>query len=156
MTNAIYCLDTSGFLDGYSRNYPPDIFESLWDRVEGLASEGRLLVPEEVYAELGHHHDAAYAWMKERKDALVVPTDAGIAMKVRGVLAASPRLVMEGSTRNRADPFVVATAELRGSAVVTGERGGTERSPKIPSVCRDRGIPCMTFLEMVQVEGWSF
>ena len=29
-----YCVDTSGWLDGWQRNYPPDVFPTLWNRAE--------------------------------------------------------------------------------------------------------------------------
>lgn len=156
MTGTRYCLDSSGFLDGFVRYYPPNIFASLWDRMDELCNESRLLVPEEVYQELEYHHDAAFRWIKDRRDALVVLTDANVANAVRDILADYPRLVMEGSTRDRADPFVIATAELHDAVVITGEKGGSESSPKIPFVCNGRGITCSGFLDLVQLEGWSF
>ena len=64
---------------------------------------------------------------------------------------------MQLKNRNRADPFVIALAELRGATVVTGEGSdGTERRPKIPYVCQQRDIPCIRFLQFIQDEGWTF
>lgn len=153
-----FCLDTSGFLDGFVRYYPPDVFESLWDLIDELGSAGRLLVPEEVHKELEYHHDEAFDWVNERKDEVVVPTTAAVAQEVTDILLDYPGFVKEGSTRNRADPFVVATAALEDAVVVTGERqrGGTQTNPKIPTVCEGRGVPYARFLGVVQEEGWSF
>lgn len=156
MSTRRYCLDTSGFLDGYDRYYPPRIFSSLWDRMDALARSSRLIIPEEVYEELKVHHDDAFRWVEERKDELILPTDEKIIAEVQSVLEDYPRLVMAGSTRNRADPFVIGTASLTQALVVTGERGGTERSPKIPFVCDGKGIEHLDFLGLVQHEGWSF
>lgn len=155
-TGPLYCWDTSGFLDGYVRRYPPGVFASLWDRVEGLCEERRVLVPEEVFRELRYHHDAAYRWVKDREDSVIVPTDGAVVTEVRRVLAAHAELAKEGSTRNRADPFVIATASLKGARVITGEIGGTARSPKIPYVCDQLGVAHGGFLSVVEQEGWSF
>lgn len=143
-------------MDGYVRYYPPTIFGSLWERVDQLCNDTRILVPEEVYKELEYHHDDPFNWLKERSDSVLVPTDAEVAVAVRDILTEYPRLVMEGSTRDRADPFVIATAELHDAVVITGEKGGSEKSPKIPYVCDGRGVKCAGFLDLVQLEGWSF
>lgn len=156
MTGRRFCLDTSGFLDGFVRYYPPETFQTLWDRMDALASSGRVVVPEEVYLELEHHHDAAFQWLNDRKEQVLVSTDALVVAATRELLTEYPRLAMEGSTRNRADPFVIATASLQKACVVTGESGGTEKSPKIPYVCGDQGIECLNFLAVVQLEAWSF
>lgn len=156
MSNSLYCLDTSGFFDGYIRYYPPDIFSTLWDNMDHLCGVSRLLIPEEVYREIEYHHDEAFTWVEARKEATLVPTDAGLALRVRVILKDYPRLIMRGSTRNRADPFVIATAELRSAIVITGERGGSEQNPKIPYVCKQRNIRWATFLELLRLEGWSF
>jgi hypothetical protein len=39
---------------------------------------------------------------------------------------------------------------------VTEEQGGTERKPKIPSVCRALNIPCIDVLQFLRAEGWTF
>jgi hypothetical protein len=152
----LYCLDTSGFLDGDVRHYPPDVFTTLWERMDEIGTSSRLIVPEEVYLELQYHHDDAFQWIDGRKDSLVMPTDARVIAAVRALLRDYPRLAMEGGNRNRADPFVIATAGVREAVVVTGERGGTVRGPKIPFVCAERGIDQVDFLQLVQREGWSF
>jgi hypothetical protein len=59
--------------------------------------------------------------------------------------------------RNRADPFVIALARMRGATVVTGEGSdGTANRPKIPFVCEQLGINCVRFLDVVTLEGWTF
>ena len=86
-----------------------------------------------------------------------MPTDASVAVEVQRILSAHPRLVMQMKNRNRADPFVVAVASLRGATVVTGEGSdGTADRPKIPFVCSQLGIPCIRLLDVIRAEGWSF
>lgn len=41
--------------------------------------------------------------------------------------------------------------------VVTGERhSGSLDKPKIPDVCDAMGIRCLSLVEMMEEEGWSF
>ncbi len=63
---------------------------------------------------------------------------------------------MAGGTRNKADPFVISLAKGKNATVVTGEIGGTEKRPKIPYVCEDLKIPCITFAQLIKEEEWKF
>jgi hypothetical protein len=40
--------------------------------------------------------------------------------------------------------------------VVTQEQGGTEDKPRIPYVCRRLGVECMTLLDVIRAETWTF
>ena len=39
--------------------------------------------------------------------------------------------------------------------VVSGEKPGTKENPKIPYVCAAEKVPCITFLGLIQAEGWK-
>jgi hypothetical protein len=52
-----FCVDSSGWLDGWTRNYPPDVFRTLWDRIEELVDAGEIIASEEVYVELAKKDD---------------------------------------------------------------------------------------------------
>jgi hypothetical protein len=47
-----YCIDTSAWLDGWTRYYPITTFPSLWDKIEALIVDGRILWAEEVAHEI--------------------------------------------------------------------------------------------------------
>ena len=158
MSDQTYSIDTSALLDGLERFYPEAVFPALWEQVDALIDEGRLLASEEVWEEAKKRTAVAKAWMEPRLDALLVPTDEQVATVVRDILSDENhrRLVMDGKGRNAADPFVIAVAEIHDSVVLTGEQAGSLKRPKIPTVCDGRGIPHGRFLELVRREGWSF
>ena len=143
-------------MDGWLRYYPPKHFPGLWGRVDSLIEEGRLLVSEEVLVEVSEHTDSLAEWLQERRNEVIVPTDNAVTTAVRQILASHERIVMSGSGRNRADPFVIAVARLHGATVVTGEKGGSTSRPKIPSVCDDLDILHTSLVGMIQTEGWVF
>jgi Domain of unknown function (DUF4411) len=151
---SIYCIDTSSVIDWHERFYPPESFPSLVPLVDDLIEANRLLMSEEVFLELQAKTAAAGTWCDARKDKLVLPTDASVATAVRDVLREHPRLVGALKNRNRADPFVIAVARLKGAVVVTGEVGGTADRPKIPYVCGQLGIRCLGFVDLIKAEGW--
>ena len=54
----LYCFDTSAFLDGWSRYYPPEVFHSLWeDNMNDLVGDGRIISSIEVLNELEEKDD---------------------------------------------------------------------------------------------------
>jgi len=56
------------------------------------------------------------------------------------------------SSRNPADPYVIALAELEGYVVVADETDTHRPSRKIPGVCRKRGIRCFSLAKFAAVE----
>lgn len=151
-----YVFDTSALIGAWVRTYPPDLFPRVWDEMDSLASNGRLVMPEEVLEELGKQDDELLAWVKARAEAIVVPTTRAMMLEARAVLVDHPHLTKTGTGRGKADPFVIALASLRGFPVVTQEQGGSASKPRIPYVCGERGIECMSALEVIRTEGWRF
>lgn len=130
-----YVFDTSGLIGAWMRSYPPDSFPRLWDEMDRLIDAGRAFAPQEVYEELSAQDDDLLKWVKDRKEAFVVPTNRAVMLEARAILGAHKNLTKTGTGRNRADPFVIALASVKSLPVVTGEQGGTDAKPKIPSVC---------------------
>ncbi len=142
-------------MDAMKRMYPPANFPTLWARMGVLAADGRLLISEEVKHETAIHDDELKEWVEAVANLTVVLTDDVVAAEVTHVLRGNERLVMNMRGRNRADPFVIAVARLRGATVVTGEGAdGTAARPKIPYVCTQLGVPCVRVLDVIQQEGW--
>lgn len=151
---ARYSLDTSALLNTWRKFYPPDVFPSLWQRVEELADSGTLVASEEVLVELERKDDEVYAWAKERAQ-MFVPIDAQVQQVVRRVLRDYPRLLDTRRSRSGADPFVIALADILGCAVVTYEtRSNNASRPRIPDVCDAMGVRCVSFLDFIREQGW--
>ena len=156
MTKPSYSVDTSALLDGWVRYYPPAHFPNLWDQIDLLIQGGRFHASEEVLIEVERHDESLNEWIEARREQIVIATTDEVAAVVQDILRSHERLVMSGSGRNRADPFVIAVARLHDAVVVTGERGGTPQRPKIPSVCADFGIRTINLLDLIKEEGWVF
>lgn len=145
-----YCVDTSGWLDGWQRHYPPDVFPTLWAKMDELITAGEIISSEEVYFELERKSDDLHGWVKARKQ-MLVPLDEAIQMRAALLLAEYPRLVDTLRGRSKADPFVIATAMERNAVVVTGEIiSGNLDKPRIPDVCQVKTIRCINFLQMIR------
>ena len=151
----MYILDTSVWIH-VGRNHPPDIFATLWGHIEDAIARGEIRSPDEVLRELEEGHDTL-APALAGKVGLFVPLDAGLQAAATEVLARCPQLVDPDSTRNRADPFVVALARQLQGTVVTQERprrGATGR-PKIPDACVIMAMnPSMDWFDFLRRAGW--
>ena len=157
MTRDLYCVDTSALIDGLERYYPEEHFPALWERVDELAAAGRFFISEEVWEEVKQKDERAQEWVQPRLAELVVRTDQAVVTATQQVLRGHELLVKNMKGRNRADPFVIAVAQIRGAIVVTGEGSdGTANRPKIPYVCNRLGLTCIRFLDVVRAEGWRF
>src|SRR5262245_15299581 len=135
MTAMTYVWDTSALIGAWVRSYPPDVFPALWEQIDALGQARRLVVPEEVLDELSERDDDLHAWVKARQGSLVESTSRAVMLEARAVLLDHPELTKAGTGRGKADPFVIAAAQLRECAVVTEEQGGSDRRPRIPFVC---------------------
>lgn len=153
----LYSLDTSALLDGWVRYYPPATFGTLWQNIEGLIANGDLRAVDEVFQELSKQgDDAVVQWCKSQDDFLI-NLDESIQLKVAEILTTHPNLVDSGKGRSGADPFVIALAENHACAVVTAEVATNKSSkPRIPDVCKDRHVRCITLLQMIQEQNWRF
>jgi hypothetical protein len=129
----------------------------LWTEIESAVTAGEICVPEEVINEIHKKDDGLYAFMKENQERLVVPLDEEIMAGTKEVLAEFPRFAGEMRGRNKADPFVIATAKAKDITVVSeeGSRGNKNR-PKIPLACQHFNIECMTVLDYIEQRGWTF
>ena len=151
-----YCIDTSAILDGWVRNYPRDVFPTLWDKLEKMIADGRLVAPDEVLKELAKNDDDLHKWAR-LQEGLFCPLDDDVQIATAEILRDFPKLVNNERNRSIADPFVIAVAKVRTLSVVTGEkRRGNLSRPKIPDVCESYGITCLTLLELMKSEGWKF
>jgi hypothetical protein len=57
-----YCIDTCALIDLWRRHYPPDVFPGLWEDIERLVNQGRLIAPREVLEELRGVDDEILEW----------------------------------------------------------------------------------------------
>jgi hypothetical protein len=144
-------------MDGWHRWYPPTLFPSLWKKIDELIAAALLVSSEEVYHELERKTDDLFEWAKARRQ-LFLALDQPVQTAVTEVLAQFPRLVDSRTGKSFADPFVIATAQITKTIIITGETatGSPERRPKIPDACAHYGIECLNLVELIRREGWKF
>jgi hypothetical protein len=149
-----YCMDSSALIAAWDERYPPDNFPKFWDLMDSALQGGRMYVPENVIDELMKKSKDLAAWLKQRP-ASIVAYEADIQIQGKKLLVAYKRLVMEKKHSFAADPFVIATAQIKGYIVVTEEGfTGSMNRPNIPDVCRAENQDCIRLIDMIRTEAW--
>lgn len=150
----MYSVDTSAFLDAWTRYYPLDVFPTIWSQMDRAARDGTLFACDEVLRELGKKDDGAHDWMKARPE-MVVSLDAEIEAHVREIMDRYRRLVDSKKGRSGGDPFVIAVARAKGLTVITGENATRKiEAPRIPDVCDDLGLRWARMLDFFREQKW--
>ena len=150
-----YCFDTSVFINARQRDYPPDVFPTVWNNIEQLIRNLHILAPEEVRVELERKDDEVLKWALERAY-MFIPIDAAIQLAVTDILRQYPRLIDTRKGRSGADPFVVALAQIRDLTVVTYEKKTVNMDkPNIPDVCNALSIEQVRLVDLARREQWQ-
>jgi hypothetical protein len=151
----VYCIDTSALVAAWQERYPPENFPRLWERLDELIENGRLVAPVEVRHEIAKRSDELNGWLKARPR-MFRELEEEIQIAAAEVLRTHPRLVGERKLRTSADPFVVALARVESLQVVTEEKfTNSMNRPNIPDVCLALGMPqCFDLLKLIQTERW--
>ena len=156
----LYILDTSALVDAWNEWYDPQILPKLWfeDMIQ-LANDSILTIPDAVLLELEKKLDDLYRWCKSSEDVLCHDSDVNVQTIVSEISNNYPNLShgTSPSSKNFADPFVIATAAYFGCAVVTHEKPTNNMNgPRIPDVCRAMNIKKMKFADFVKEQGLHY
>lgn len=151
-----YSFDTNIWIDLDWRKIPRDSFPSLWARVENAIDHDQIFALDMVYDEIQSTKktdDRLAAWMKDKRKAkpeFIIASEVEI-QKIAIALINKHKLI------SNADPFIVAAAKHKSHTLVCGEKKmkPTEK-PRIPNLCEELGVPCITLLELIKNEKWSF
>lgn len=156
MPSPIYCLDTSSLIYWFVEIYPPTIFPGLLTRVDDLIAAGRLRAPRAVLDEI-RPGDECHVWARSQTH-LFVEESLPVQRIVRHLMAAYGNPEKPHKAINGADPFVIAMAKDGGEhwRVVSDEHPGSQENRKIPFVCANENVPCLTFQQFMLAEGWQF
>ena len=152
-----YCIDTSALIHAWRRAYPIRHFRPVWDQIDNLIEQKRLVSSVEVLIELERRDDDLHEWAAERKEMFVDIEGDDLQIRMQEIMGTYPRLVDTRKNRSAADPFVIGLASLFDPPyIVITEEGPTTKieKPHIPDVCVAEGIDCIKKLDLIQREDW--
>lgn len=149
-----YCFDTSAILDAWVRQYPPDVMPDLWVKLADMIENDEIICCKDVYNELEKKDDDILKWCKERKEKFL-ELDENVIVCLQDIMNKYPKIVDTSKGKHTAAPIVIAFSKAYNCTLVTGEKGGSEKSPKIPYVCdkeKVRHIDILTFIRELNIK----
>jgi hypothetical protein len=162
MGDDVYCADASSLIK-LKQDFRGSVFPTLWERVEKLIQDGKLIAANEVLEEI-KKDDVLGPWAKKNKKMFRKLDQKQVELATE-VATQFSELAKPGRFGPAADPFVVALARAECQAssgsllatasqcvVVTEERGPN----KIPGACKHYGVKCLTLIDLFEHEGWKF
>jgi len=154
-----YCIDTSSIV-ALKRTYPRKSLGPLWDLLERLADDGRLIAPHEVLRELNQVEDEMKAWAKTHSG-IFVPIDTDQANALKEIQVEFPGVSASAKQGPHADPWCLALSLVRTRSgddlhLISEEKDTITKSDKIPYVARHFKIQPARVLEVPSLEGLEF
>ncbi|WP_112750524.1 PIN domain-containing protein [Burkholderia cenocepacia] len=164
----IYVFDTSSIRS--LQHFYPRVFRSIWQGIEKLVGQRRLISTREVLNEIERQAVSAdvLTWVKGNRSLFTTPSADELRF-VASILQIKHFQALIGQQQRLkgtpvADPFVIACAKVCLGTVVTEEgwlHAGDGLVPKphaekIPNVCAHFEIPCIDLEEFMHQQDWQF
>ena len=164
--NVKFCIDSSAFIILH-RYYSPKYFKPLWENIETLFKEGKIISHKIVYDELttsSNDPDELCKWIKGKRK--YFESDTGKqAIYVSEIISRYPQLIDPEKEKDEADPWLIALVmqkkeesnifENATKWIVVSQEN--EKKPfKIPAVCRQYSIDHFSLNDFFDFMGWKF
>jgi hypothetical protein len=153
----LYCLDTSVFINGWNKHYPPEVFPKVWTTMEEAFGAGRVSCPREVLEEMRKKTDTLREWA-DLWERIFHEHSEAVQKAFRTIVNHQDYQKLQNPVKGRStgDAWVVAHAQVHNAIVVAEEMPKNERSTKvkIPDVCRALKVKCIKTVDFLKDIGF--
>ncbi len=156
-----YIFDTSSIRT--LQNFYPDRFPSIWDYINHMVLDGRIVSVREVYNEVNRQGSVKpfiQKWVEDNKTIFKIPSPQETAflreeffMNQHYQQIIKRKNILKGYPA--ADPFIIASVKINGGIIVT-EESYKENSSSIPNICEALSLSCINLEEFMARENWLF
>ncbi len=162
--SAKFCLDANVLITGWNVTYPPRIFMPLWSQIATHAASIVIIKP--VYDEIDpiavQHKKLSQeeqrelyplrVWLEETSFQVATPDDESSLLSLRMEREYEVINASKGADQN--DITIIAYARTHELTVVTLESEQKQlprkkSNYKIPLICSEKKIPCITFISLL-------
>lgn len=131
----------------------------LWDKIFTEIEAGRLKTVRQVAGELERRFPIIHLKLKPYRKKLIIPDGDAyrpeVIAEIRAIQAAHPSLYRLLGAQNPADPWLISVGKHLNGVVVTDEKvAGAKHRSKIPWVCKNRNVGCVSGLRYFELLGY--
>ncbi len=149
-----YLLDANVFIQAKNQHYGLDFCPAFWDWLIYANTKGVIYSIEKVKEELTVGDDELATWAKSLNEEFFLPIDYSTTQAMREVSRWVDQNYEMGAESNffeTADYYLISYALAHRFTIVTHEKFTTSTIKiKIPNVCRELNIPCLSPFEMLR------
>lgn len=159
---AKYCIDTNVLISFFKQtddeNYGIDVFPQHWNFIENRISKGQIVAPVKVREELEswtQRIPSLSAWLKQHNYMFINPTDEQLNL-AKTIIKKYP--VYAQVENYVGDLMVIALSGVMKITPLTLESkvvNGGKKRPKIPNVCDEFNIKCISVPGFLREEEFS-
>ena len=156
-----FVFDTNILID--LKYYNPKVFKSLWNNLFSMLELNTIYSVPEVHNELSKTEDSLNEKWEAIDDKYGFFVDLSDKNNSHDYWNAMRKLeifeIFQKYGEDKpywADPYLISAAIVDGSTVVTNETTNRHPKRKIPFICNELDIPCMTFDEFMIHNGWQW
>ncbi|MDA3821982.1 MAG: DUF4411 family protein [Bacteroidales bacterium] len=157
-----FYVDTNSFITAWHILYPPSVLSSLWDQLAEKKPQLAIIKPifDEIEKPISSEHFTTHperyqvrGWLIENEFVVQEVSDEVEALSLDLEMKYEVTDVSAGANQN--DITLIASSKVNGGIVVTYEKDQTQRPKnkdkyRIPIICKDEGVECLTFIQMLQ------
>lgn len=156
-----YILDTNVFIEAKNQYYMFDVCPGFWEWLVERNRDGLVYSVQAVNDELQRGDDDLSAWAIQRGVEFFLPQNVSTARALETVGSETRRMNYEETAVsdffNTADYYLVAEAYAKKYTVVTREtKSNSTRLVKIPNICDELQITCISPFDMLHAENARF
>ena len=156
----MYLLDTNVFISAYQFHYGFDFHPGFWEWLIQANNDGRVFSIKKVHDEISRHEDPLSEWAGYHKDTLFLAPPSDIELSLKQIPDYLYETYASSDVRDflgKADYYLIAYALSNQFTVVTHEvHKPTKAKIKIPKVCQNFKVECITPFEMLRQENARF
>lgn len=154
----LYVVDTSEWINLF-RYYPEKTFPRLWENIETLIYDERMVSHKIVLDEIQRGNDKLVKWCKDHRK--MFHDDPWVYTQAMNITYEHPTLIKPDAKHEDADPYIIALAMHYKNLltnytpiIVTDEN--VHRVSGIPYVAKAYDIDTCKLLELFKKENWKF
>lgn len=166
MMSEVFLLDANSFVTPYQNYYSFDIASGYWKQLQTILLRDDVVVMDVVKSEIEKGEDSLTEWLTSIKELVILDRrEQSILLKYSAVLKFlqdsplySDKALRAWSDVNVADPWLIATASVKGYTLVTFEQSAgiispqnPSGKPKIPDIAREFGVKCVNLFYFMKI-----